>query len=1082
MLTRILQILLTLASLQGYGQVDTEFWFAPPDVTSGHGDRPIYLRVSTLDKASVVTVTQPASNFLLGQLTVPPNTTQTLDLTFRISSLETSTAAFVMTTGIRISSSEPITAYYEVGSMWNSDIFILKGRNALGNKFIIPAQDFYNNSGDYSPTPRSSFDIVASQNNTVVKVRPTKPIFGHERDSVITVKLNAGETYSFRKVTLLAIDNPAGTIVESNKPIAITLKDDSVINTGCRDLLGDQLVPVAVAGLEYVVLKGFLDTPEYLFITATEDDTKVYMDGAGIPVATLSMGELFRYHITSKAVYIVATKTIYVFHVTGFGCEIGMAILPSINCKGSDQIGFSRTTDEFFGLNILVRKDGISHFKLNNSTVLIPASAFSAVPGTNDKWYQAQLSFSTSQIPVGQGSLISNSVNSFQVGTINGDAATTCRYGYFSSFSTLFIGDDYDICEGGIATLDAGPGKESYLWSTGQTSERINVSTAGEYWVKVEREECVLYDTVKINVKKGKLDLGPDRLVCRGDTTHINGKENFSWVWSDGSRNQFLITQTAGKYWLSVSDYTGCLASDTIVVALKDVPVVDLGVDKLKCRENDVTLNATFPGATYTWNDGSTAASRSIHAPGDYWVKLSWNGCSATDSIRIENLPGPLQDSIFGSPSICPFATAIDYRVEATPNSTYQWFVKGGSIKTIQENKITVDWFGTNSNAEVKVLITDGLGCKGDSLLYPVRINVALIVEIPIGPDTLCVNKSQQVVYGTPNTNGSVYQWNISGGEITEGQGSPGVIINWTEGQNKLWIQETSVTIDTVCTGTSDELSVYVFQDMTNIKLNYVTVDTIAGNTIQVNWKVTHPETVLDNRVLLNKSREDEVWQIISALAATTETFTDDPGGPIEDVSAYYLSLTNLCDQNLVTAVHNTMILTGAADTVTDRIGLRWNHYQGWTKGVNRYEVWRKLDNEPGYRFVASVGGNEVAMAGILATDGFEHRYVIRAVEQEGPNESWSTPLRFEFEHPVTIPNIITPNGDGFDEYFHISKIEIYRTSDLTITDRWGKRIFHVVNYQNDWDGASLASGVYFYELDLRRNHKKYRGTLSILR
>ncbi|MEX1241216.1 MAG: hypothetical protein WEB30_15940, partial [Cyclobacteriaceae bacterium] len=929
-----------------YAQIDTEFWFAPPEVTEGHGDRPLYLRISTLDKGAVISVLQPGrNNVQIGVANVPANTTHTIDLTSHITNLETISPATVMKTGIHIVSSAPISAYYEVGAPWNSDIFALKGRNGLGNKFVIPGQNFYHNSGQYNPTPSSSFDIVATQNNTVVRVRPTKPIVGHLSDSIITVKLNAGETYSFRKQGLSAADNPVGTVVESNKPIAITIKDDSVINGGCRDILGDQLVPVEVAGSEYVVLKGFLDTQEYLFITATEDDTEIFIGGSASPVSVLSAGELYRHPVTLKSTYILSNKTIYVFHVTGFGCEMGLAILPSINCKGSPQIGFTRTTEEFFGLNVLVPKEGIGSFVLNGSSSLIPSSAFTAVSGTDDRWYTAQLSFSIQQIPVGRASLISNPQNSFQVGIINGNATSTCRYGYFSSFSTLFIGDDLDFCEGEIATFDAGPGKESYLWSTGASSQKIDVSTAGQYWVKVEREDCILYDTIRVDVKTGHLDLGPDVVTCRGDTAKIDGKENFSWQWSDGSTGQFLETKKEGKHWVSVRDYTGCLASDTIVVSLKEPPPADLGDDIRKCKTDEIVLDVTFADATYLWQDGISGPSRDVLVEGTYWVSVTRNGCTATDSMSVENLPGPLQDSIFGSPSVCPHAVDIRYSVEPIPNSAYQWFVDGGSISSINEHEFNVDWLDSNASAMIKALITDGAGCTGDTLSYPVRINVVLLPEIPIGPDTLCFNKSQQVLYNTPVTNGSVYEWNISGGEITSGQGTEGVMINWSEGLNLLWIRETSVTMDTVCEGTSDELSVYVFRDYTDVILNFVSADTALARVINLDWALNQSNPVKGNELLLNKrSQGSSDWQLITALPPASGVFQDVVDFSMEGIHEYYVSVTNYCDEGVSTAIHNNMFLTGAADTTSGFISLGWNHYFGWPGGVDHYELWRKAD------------------------------------------------------------------------------------------------------------------------------------------
>ncbi|HXR82221.1 MAG TPA: hypothetical protein VN763_14940, partial [Saprospiraceae bacterium] len=346
----------------------------------------------------------------------------------------------------------------------------------------------------------------------------------------------------------------------------ITIKDDSAVNGTCRDLLGDQLIPVEVAGKEYIVVKGFLYDAEYFFVTATEDNTRVYTQGSSTSPAILDAGESREFLIGSPAIHIQADKRIYVVHVTGFGCEMGMTVLPPVNCTGSRQIGFTRSSPEFFGMNILVRKEGVPYFTLNGSSSLIPPGAFQPVAGTNDMWYTAQLSFESTEVPVNESSLIRNEHHSFQAGIINGNAVTSARYGYFSSFSTLFIGDDFDICEGSTAVIDAGPGKESYLWSTGATTQSIQVDKTGDYWVRVTREECVLYDTVHINERVAKVDLGADVAICINESTHIDAQENFKWQWSDGSTNQILETKALGTFWVSVFDEIGCQASDTIVV------------------------------------------------------------------------------------------------------------------------------------------------------------------------------------------------------------------------------------------------------------------------------------------------------------------------------------------------------------------------------------------------------------------------------------------------------------------------------------------------------------------------------------
>ena len=127
-------------------QQDTEFWFAAPDASATHEDTPVRIRISTGDEPAQVTVSQPAnSSFTYINLSVAANSTETVDLTSRKSMVEHSESDSVINKGIRITSSSLITAYYEVGQTFNIDIFTLKGKNALGQHFVIPGQTFWSN-------------------------------------------------------------------------------------------------------------------------------------------------------------------------------------------------------------------------------------------------------------------------------------------------------------------------------------------------------------------------------------------------------------------------------------------------------------------------------------------------------------------------------------------------------------------------------------------------------------------------------------------------------------------------------------------------------------------------------------------------------------------------------------------------------------------------------------------------------------------------------------------------------------------------------------------------------------------------
>lgn len=85
--------------------------------------------------------------------------------------------------------------------------------------------------------------------------------------------------------------------------------------------------------------------------------------------------------------------------------------------------------------------------------------------------------------------------------------------------------------------------------------------------------------------------------------------------------------------------------------------------------------------------------------------------------------------------------------------------------------------------------------------------------------------------------------------------------------------------------------------------------------------------------------------------------------------------------------------------------------------------------------------------------------------------------LDYKFEN---IPNVITPNGDGDNEFFVISD-ELPYQSTLLIVDRWGLHVYESSDYKNDWNAQNLSTGVYFYRLS-GSCLKETKGIISVIR
>jgi len=433
-----------------------EFWLAPPDVTDLHnspGGEPLYLVCVSTGPAVTITVDLPANGAFVPLVqSVLSNGFRRINLTAFKSQLETRPTNTIANTGLHVVASAKVVCHYEIANNNNSDMWALKGNEALGQEFYIPLHKHapFNNEASFAAPHQAfaSFDIVATQNNTIVTIYSPTPVDGHPALQQFSITLNRGQTYSGGWTGAnwqLPATHPAGAVVIADKPIAVSIKDDSDHNPsgGCFDLIGDQIVPVSMLGEDYIAIKGSLNNSgdESVVLIATQNNTQVFLDGAMLPVVTLFAGEYYRvdmdYLATSSnnSLYVHTSKPLYAMHVTGFGCESAMAQMPPLYRGGSRQVDVGRSDAQTFFLFLLVPSNAVNGFStVGIGTATINPLSFVAVPGTGGAWSAARIQYNTTQFPVDAALRISNSLGHFALGVANGGASSGAKYTYYSNF------------------------------------------------------------------------------------------------------------------------------------------------------------------------------------------------------------------------------------------------------------------------------------------------------------------------------------------------------------------------------------------------------------------------------------------------------------------------------------------------------------------------------------------------------------------------------------------------------------------------------------------------------------------------
>jgi len=164
-----------------------------------------------------------------------------------------------------------------------------------------------------------------------------------------------------------------------------------------------------------------------------------------------------------------------------------------------------------------------------------------------------------------------STAGTYWVRVANGTCIGTDTVNVITSLSaSVNLGPDIKLCNGASIILNAGNPGMNYLWSNGETTQTINVTTSGTYYINVSSNGCTGSDTVNVVIEPPlTVSLGPDTTICPGDQLVIDagkGYAAYSWIPGGESSHLLIITQP-GTYGLTVLDSNGCIALTSIWIA-----------------------------------------------------------------------------------------------------------------------------------------------------------------------------------------------------------------------------------------------------------------------------------------------------------------------------------------------------------------------------------------------------------------------------------------------------------------------------------------------------------------------------------
>lgn len=308
----------------------------------------------------------------------------------------------------------------------------------------------------------------------------------------------------------------------------------------------------------------------------------------------------------------------------------------------------------------------------------------------------------------------------------------------------------------------------SFVWSTNNTSQSINVYDSGDYFVMVtDSNGCTaISDTITVLVHTlpdATLLTDGNLSFCFGDSISISCTESSTYLWNSGETSKEIVVKNSGHYLVTVTDSFGCSAiSDSIGVVVHNLPEITLtpgGVTTF-CKGDSVTLFSS-QAVSYLWSSGATTQNITVYNSGNYFINIiDSNNCQAESppiNVVVNELPVP----IISSNEPTNFCQGDSITLMSSHAVSYLW----NTLDTIRSIIVS-------KSGDYFVIVTDDNGCKGKSIPLTVVETDNPIANISFSRSPIMC-QGDSVILSADNAES--YLW--SNGSTTQS-----VIIN-TEGQ-----------------------------------------------------------------------------------------------------------------------------------------------------------------------------------------------------------------------------------------------------------------------------------------------------------
>ncbi len=634
------------------------------------------------------------------------------------------------------------------------------------------------------------------------------------------------------------------------------------------------------------------------------------------------------------------------------------------------------------------------------------------------------------------------------------------------------------ICAGSTASLSATlngtvPAGTTIMWYT-TPAGGVSIGSGNPFITPVINSTTVYYagtcpgtyrvaDTVKV-LPPPTANAGSNVTVCSGGSTTLTatGGGTYSWSPSTGLSSTTTASTVASPastttYTVTVSFGAGCSNSATVTVTVGGSMTLSTSPNTSMCLGGaGVNLSATG-ATTYSWSPSTGLSSTNISNPvatpastTTYTVTGSTGSCSGSSTVIVTVNPLPTANA--GSNT--SYCTGGSTTLNGSGGTTYSWSPAAGLSNSGISNPVA----NPTSTTTYTLTVTDANGCSNTASVQ-VTVNPLPVITVS-GALSICSGSSTSLTAGGATS----YSW------------TPAAGLSSTTTQNTIAAPSNSMTYTITGTDanncTNSTTATVVVHSLPAVGVSSPITSTCAPGCISFNGidSSGNCSTVLYNYGDGNTGSSTGHCYSTPGSYSVVFSCTDANGCVGSVTRANYIQILPTPEAAFTTSSLVISYSGNKPDSVcfnntsTGAVNWLWNFGNG-TSSSSQLPCVSYADSGT-YCVTLVVGG------------------------ASGCQDTALSCIRLEKRAEVTynIPNVFSPNDDGFNDYFFIKNSGL-KALDCKIYDRWGRQLYEINSLAGSWDGTDkgqkVVDGVYYFLLNMTAldgTQKEETGFIQLIR